>query len=45
VKNKVAGVSKIAKAAEVKRSAEEIALFRMVREIESGVWWVEAGYD
>jgi hypothetical protein len=45
IKSKVAGISKIAKAADVKRSADEVALFRMVREIESGAWWVEAGYD
>jgi hypothetical protein len=33
------------KVSEVRRKAEEVALFRMVREIESGVWWVEANYD
>jgi len=39
--------SKVAEVSTVKRSAriEEVALFRLTREVESGAWWVEAGYD
>jgi protein ImuB len=45
VKSKVSKVAKVAEVSEIKRKTEEVALFRMVREIESGVWWVEANYD
>jgi protein ImuB len=39
--------SKVAEVSTVKRSAriEEVALFRLTREVESGAWWVEANYD
>jgi hypothetical protein len=40
-------VSKVTEVSTVKRSAHigEVALFRLTREVESGAWWVEAGYD
>jgi hypothetical protein len=42
-KNKVSKVSEVSEVS--KGKSMEVALFRMVREIESGAWWVEAGYD
>lgn len=47
-RSKVAEVSNVSEVSGVRRKAhmvEEVVLFRMGREIETGVWWLEAHYD
>jgi protein ImuB len=42
---KVSEFSEMSKTQRKPMAVAEISLFRMVREIESGSWWMEAGYD